>query len=200
MGRTVIEFEDGRSLGIRRIWNESGTEYNDLQSMVEAIADAAAAEVEVADEFHASAIVATELSSSTTGATDVTGCSFTFEAGKAYHIEFSAIVKSALTSTGLGFALNTDVAPAHVAFQAIFPRDAAGNVTTGWSKADAEFTAPSTGAPSADTNFPLFGQGMLIAAATGGTCQLQYNTEVTGSAVTIRAGAIFRVMEIAIPA
>lgn len=71
-----------------------------------------------------------------------------------------------------------------------------GTLSGGSSIADATRTGLSSGVPSAATNVPVVGGGLLYAAASGGTAQLQFAPEVAASA-TCKQNFMMRVMRVA---
>lgn len=54
--------------------------------------------------------------------------------------------------------------------------------------ADSATTGVTTGVRAAATNTPVFAWFRVDIGATGGTIQLQFRSEIAGSAVTLKAG------------
>lgn len=142
----------------------------------------------------ASGVLAGDLTSVTTGNTNVTGAVFTFVANKSYIIEFEAIVQTAAITTGLGLALDVSTGVTQLGLQAIHPSSTGATLSYAYASGDAAFSGLSINAITG--NNPLSAKGLLVAGASGGTCQLIYRTEITGSSVILRAGSAFRVHQV----
>ncbi|MFN3747369.1 MAG: hypothetical protein ACK4SJ_01645 [Sphingorhabdus sp.] len=129
--------------------------------------------------------LASDIANSTTNLSAVTGLSFTATANATYLVDLAGAFQSAATTTGIAVAL--DIPSGSIAGQVIHPVSATGLGSTE-QIADAATTGATTGVRAANTNVPLSGRWTIAIGATGGTVQLQFRSEVAGSAVTLKAG------------
>jgi hypothetical protein len=150
-----------------------------------------------ADPFIAKLKLASDVS---TGANvtpvNLTGMVFTFEANSTYQIDIAAIVQAPAATTGHGFGMDTSVAVTAMALTTSHQLANTGTLSGGSAIADAAIVGVSSGVPAANTNVPVFGGGLLITGAQGGTCQFIFRSETTAVA-TCKAGSVIRVMKIA---
>ncbi|RDV06079.1 hypothetical protein DXH95_01125 [Sphingorhabdus pulchriflava] len=126
-----------------------------------------------------------DVANSTTTLAAVTGLSFTSSANSSYLIKVYGALQSAATTTGA--ALAVDIPSGSVVGQAQISSSAtAAQVTE--QIADNATTGVTTGVRAATTNVPFYAWFRVDIGATGGTVQLQFRSEVAGSAVTLKAG------------
>lgn len=136
------------------------------------------------------AVLASDVTNSTTSLADVPTLSFPVVAGQLYNFDFSVIVRSAATTTGIRLAVNGPAAPASLTFTGVVPYTAGGDANVVWS----QFEDPTlaTGVLAAGTDLPASMKGVVRAGAVGGTVTLRFTSSVGGSAVTIKAGSSVR--------
>lgn len=129
--------------------------------------------------------LAADAANSTTTLAAATGLSFTATANTSYLIEVYGALQSAATTTGA--ALAVDIPSGSVVGQASVSSSATAVQVTE-QIADNATTGVTTGVRAAATNIPVFAWFRVDIGATGGTVQLQFRSEVAGSAVTLKAG------------
>ncbi len=136
----------------------------------------------------------------TTGANvtpvNVTGVVWTFAANSSYFIDMVGLLQAPAATTGAGFQWDTSVAVTSVANTFYHQLANLGTTTGGSSIADDASLGVSSGVPTNATNVPFHGAGLLISGANGGTAQLRLRSETT-AVVTLKAGAMVRVMKMA---
>lgn len=127
---------------------------------------------------------------------NLTGMSFVYEANSVYKIEWYMAVTAAAATTGHGFGLNCTTAPVLTAGSGTSQLANTGTVT-GWQFiANNAVVGVTSGNPTANAITPSLGQGILVTnAATGGTCQFIFRSEVAAVA-TCKAGSVITVMKI----
>lgn len=139
------------------------------------------------------AYTSSDISKTTTTYTDVTGLTFAVAANKDYEIKCSIIYRSALTTTGIGIALNGPASPTLVAGQ--FTSNSTATAFNGRSFNAYNGTGKTTGVQVANTDtYGLF-NAYFRNGATAGTLALRYASEIGGSSVTIRTGSYCRLAE-----
>lgn len=126
----------------------------------------------------------------------VTGLVFTFEANARYVIEVFAIMQSAANTTGYGVQFDVSAAVTALTFGFFHSLSTTGGLSGGFSNADDASSSVSSGVPTGNTNIPLYGSGVLVAGASGGTAQLRLRAEVAAVA-TMKAGSTMRVHKVA---
>lgn len=113
------------------------------------------------------------------------GLSFTASANSFYLVEIYGALQSAATTTGAALAL--DIPSGAVVGQMLVNSNATAVLATE-QIADNATTGATTGVRAATTNIPLYGWFRVNTGATGGTVQVQFRSEVAGSAITLKAG------------
>jgi hypothetical protein len=166
-------------------WTEFYSKFS-TASLIKAISSSAWKNVKLASDFV----------NSTTAVTNVTGWTFTPAANKTYEYEVKSLCTTAAVTTGIQFGSAAGMG---------------GTITHG-SKIEAPLapttseithmfgtsitSSTSTGTPTTAAHLVTV-KGMIIAGATpSGSLQLTLRSEVATSAVTIKAGSIFRWREI----
>lgn len=127
--------------------------------------------------------ITSDISESATTATDVTGLSFSVTSGQSYEFQFWILGATAATSTGMQLALTFPSGT-------MIARSDGQNLT---DIADAGCSINTSGTFCAYTSGwtgdrTVCIKGIFYATANG-TVQLQFKTEINGSAVTIRANS-----------
>jgi hypothetical protein len=126
-----------------------------------------------------------DVANSTTTLAAATGLLFAASANTSYLINVYGALQSAATTTGA--ALAVDIPSGSVIGQALISTSAtAAQVIE--QIADNATTGVTTGVRAATTNVPFYAWFRVDIGATGGTVQLQFRSEVAGSAVTLKAG------------
>lgn len=126
-------------------------------------------------------------SSTSTALVNVTDMVFPVETGKAYTFDFFVGFQTAATTTGLGLAVT---APAGlIAYEASIPlaADGTGGVFHGHGTSSGDLIL-STGVQAANTVYVARLYGLCRPTANGNV-QLQFRSEVNGSAVTAKQGS-----------
>lgn len=129
--------------------------------------------------------LAADVANSTTTLAAANGLSFAAAANTSYLVEVYGALQSAATTTGAALAL--DIPSGSVVGQAQISSGAT-TVQVTEQIADNATTGVTTGVRAAATNIPVFAWFRIDIGATSGTVQLQFRSEVAGSAVTLKAG------------
>lgn len=129
--------------------------------------------------------LAADVANSTVTLASVTGLSFTAFANTTYLVELIGAFQSAAATTGIALAL--DIPSGSVSGLLLHPTSATGLGGTE-QIADAATTGATGGVRVANTNVAVTARWIIAIGATGGTVQLQFRSEVAGSAVTVKAG------------
>jgi hypothetical protein len=125
-----------------------------------------------------------DVANSTTTLAPVTGLSFSATANTTYLVQVIGAFTSAATTTGIAMAL--DIPSGSVVGQVV--ANISGTALGGVEQiADNATTGVTTGVRAAATNVPITANFIVAIGATGGTVQLQFRSEVAGSAVTVKA-------------
>lgn len=127
------------------------------------------------------AYLSSAISTTSTTYADVTGMSFTVEANKNYEFSCSVIYRSVVTTTGIGISLNGPSSPTALNGRSFNAYNGTGK-TTGVQTANAD-------------TYGLFNASFRN-GSNAGTLTLRYATEVSGSAITLRAGTYCKITEI----
>ena len=119
---------------------------------------------------------------------NATGLSFAIVSGTYYHFKFYITFRSAATTTGIRLGL-TFPAITRFASTANIPiaADGAGGLWQGWITTSGDAVV-GTGVQAINTDYLAIVEGNILPSADG-TLQLQFATEVAGSAVTVRQGS-----------
>jgi hypothetical protein len=125
-----------------------------------------------------------DVANSTTTLAPLTGLSFAGSANTTYLVEIVGAFQSAATTTGIALAL--DIPSGSVAGQVLA---ATSGTAIGATEqiADNATTGATTGVRAVNTNTPISARFVVAVGATGGTVQLQFRSEIAGSAVTMKA-------------
>lgn len=113
------------------------------------------------------------------------GLSFMASANSFYLVEIYGALQSAATTTGAALAL--DIPSGAVVGQALINSNATAVLATE-QIADNATTGATTGVRAAATNIPFHAWFRVNIGAAGGTVQVQFRSEVAGSAITLKAG------------
>lgn len=130
-------------------------------------------------------ILPADVVNSTTTLAGVTGLVFMATADTTYLVELVGTFQAAANSTGIALAL--DIPSGSVSGLAVHSTSgtALGCVE---QIADNSTTGASSGVRAANINVPFSARFIVVVGASGGTVQLQFRSEVAGSAVTMKAG------------
>jgi len=149
------------------------------------------------DPFMFKGVLASDVS---TGANvtpvNVTGMVFTFEANSTYVVEVFGILQSPAATTGCGMQFDVSAAVTLSTFNFFHQLANTGTLTGGSSIADDASVGVSSGVPTANTNVPLYGSGVIKTGANTGTAQLRLRSETT-AITTLKAGSVMRVHKVA---
>jgi hypothetical protein len=128
-----------------------------------------------------------DASNTTTTMSAATGLSFAAAVNTTYKIDVIGTFQSAATTTGIAIAL--DVPTGSIISGLMFhATSATGGTASVEQIADAVSTGVSSGVRAAATNVPIVASYIVTTAATGGTVQLVFRSEIAGSGVTLKAG------------
>ncbi|HJT92446.1 MAG TPA: hypothetical protein VJ777_10940 [Mycobacterium sp.] len=136
-----------------------------------------------------------DVSNNATAFADATGLSFIANPNSDYLIEAFLVYVAAATTTGLNLGINGPASPVGV----LGEWRAYTSATAALLR---QFTAYNSGTPTTGVlaaSSPQFAQftAMIRTNAAGGPVTLRFASEVAGSAVTIKAGSIIRVQQLA---
>lgn len=116
---------------------------------------------------------------------DITGLSFNVEAGKRYKFKAMIAYDAAATTTGARFTVNGPASPTVLAVVSRYPLTA----TTETVNYVAAYDAPSAAnATSLAAGNLAIVEGIIVPSANG-IFKLQFASEVSGSAITVKAGS-----------
>lgn len=125
-----------------------------------------------------------DVANSTTTLAAVNGLSFVVAANNSYLVEVAGTFQSAATTTGIALAL--DIPSGSVSGLSLHSTSGTA-VGSSEQIADNATAGVTSGVRAANTNIPLIARFIIAIGATGGTVQLQFRSEVAGSAVTLKA-------------
>lgn len=129
-------------------------------------------------------------SSTTTSLANVTDLLFAVEAGQVYSFEFWVPFSTPALTTGLGLAVTCPASPGLIAYEALIPiaNDGTGGTFHGHGTASGD-TILSTAVATINTVFLAHLRGVLRNGVNAGNLQLQFRTEIAGSAASVKQGA-----------
>jgi hypothetical protein len=125
--------------------------------------------------------------------TAATGLSFAVKSATNYRFHANIIYTSAATTTGLGLAISGPATPTLVSYESVLPiatatppasTNAAVGTATAYDGGGCSASTPST----ASTGWAATLDG-LVRPSANGTVQLDFASEINGSAITIKAGS-----------
>lgn len=145
--------------------------------------------------FFKKALAANVSTAADTNPVTLTGLVFSFEANAKYIIEIFANMQSPAATTGYGIQFDVSVAVTDIGFTFFHQLANTGTLSGGSSITDDASVGVSSGVPSAATDTPLYGSGILVAAGSAGTAQARLRSETTAVATMI-AGSMMRVMRV----
>jgi hypothetical protein len=137
-------------------------------------------------------VLVADYTNSTVTLSDVTGLAFDAAASADYEIEVFGAAQAAATTTGFGLALTVPTG-ATVAGEWDNAATTTQTATLGWQNASATVGAKSSGVPTANTNFPLWGRFWVRTSTTAGNVKLQAASEVASSQITLKAGFMMKI-------
>jgi len=120
----------------------------------------------------------------TAGYVNVTGLSFTATASTTYIIDYILTYQTAATTTGIGVAWDI---PSGSVSGGNYSFGTASSIIGTVQRADAVAVNTTTAVSNSNTNIPLIGRAIISVGVTGGTVQLVFASEVSGSQVTMKA-------------
>jgi trimeric autotransporter adhesin len=122
--------------------------------------------------------------------TTISQLNFAVVAGRRYRLEYLIMFRTAATTTGIGFTMNTiDTAAGTFSLSVSMPQGAdAANQTFGGTINAFGDTVVSPSVQTANANFIATIGGVFV-ASTSGTIALQFRSEVNGSQVTVASGS-----------
>lgn len=126
--------------------------------------------------------------SSSTSFADVTSMTFAVAASQTIAFRFELVYQSALTSTGIGLAVNGPASPTRLSYSTVIYTAGTNAQTINVSET---YDAGTNAAPgTANANFIATVSGLLVNGSNAGTFALRVKSAVGGSAVTIKAGSV----------
>lgn len=123
---------------------------------------------------------------------DVTGLSFAVTAGSTYWFEFIIPYTSAATTTGSRWAINGPAAPTLLAYRSEYTLTAT-SITNNSATA---YDIPAAASASSLTSGNIATIWGLIKPSSNGTVIARFASEVSGSAITAKAGATLRWIQV----
>lgn len=127
---------------------------------------------------------------------DLTGMSFTADAGGIYAIDIKGMVQSPANTTGYGIGINCAQTPVAVALGGASQLANTGTVSSWSAIANNAIVGVTSGVPTNATNVPVHGGGVLVAHATvAGTCIFRLRSETT-AVTTMMANSLFLVRKV----
>ena len=129
-------------------------------------------------------LLGTDVANSTIAYTNVTGLTFPASANSTYIVDLVGTFQAVAVTTGIAVAL--DIPSGNVSGQ--FSHLIAATLIGGDQNADGTALAVSAGVRNANTNTSLSARFIVAIGASGGPVQLQFRSEVAGSAVTMKSG------------
>lgn len=142
--------------------------------------------------------ITADVADSTSATLTDTGMAFPVSAGRMYYFRAHALYTSAASTTGLALAVDVPAAP--TAFTATATGAVSSTVGTDAEEVD------TTGTDSEQMTFsaaPAVGIGHAIVEgfvrpSVAGEVKIQFNTEVNGSAVTVKAGSFIEYRDLGV--
>lgn len=175
---TNTKVYDSSNSGSKVSWS-SGTKYVVIGPMAQEM------------KFMPTRTLASDYTNSTTTLSDLTGLSFDAEASADYEVEILGEIQSAVTTTGLGFALTVPTGST-VSGSWDHPQATTQLSTEGYQNASAVVAAKTSGVPAATTSYPCRGRFHVRTSTTAGNVKLQGASEVASSQITVKAGFMFK--------
>lgn len=133
--------------------------------------------------------VAANVANSTTSFSDITGLTWTAVSGTSYSFQCSIYFSSAITTTGIGLAINGPAASL-IRYNAIIPTTATAQSSFPATTYDATTTL---GTAALTTVLEARVTGTVTPSANG-TLAIRFRSEVAASAVTVQAGSFCEVL------
>lgn len=130
-------------------------------------------------------ILAADVANNTVMLAPVTGLSFTAAANSRYLVEVIGTFQSAASTTGIALAL--DIPSGSVSGHG-FHLVSTNGVNRFDQIADNAVIGTTSGTRASNVNIPISARFIVAIGATGGSVQLQFRSEIAGSAVTLKAG------------
>jgi hypothetical protein len=127
---------------------------------------------------------------------DLTSMSFTADAAGVYKIEVWALMQSPAATTGYGIGINCAQTPVAVGLTGASQLANTGTSSQWSAIANNAIIGVTSGVPTAATNVPTHGGGVLVAHATvAGTCIFRLRSETT-AVTTMKANSLFIVRKV----
>jgi len=133
-----------------------------------------------------------DVSTTGTGFTNITGLSFTAEANKTYIFEAFLIYTTAATTTGINLAVNGPISPNAIVGEW---RAYTASTTSALRTFNTYDLGTAASGSLSGNNYAIM-NGILVNGSNTGTFVLRFASEVAGSNVTIKAGSILRYRKI----
>lgn len=142
-------------------------------------------------------ITTADVSESAATFANITGLTFEMVANKTYIIEAWLIFQSAGTACGIAIGCNGPASPTAVAVLATMPiaLDLYASDATRASRAY-DSMIPSVSVDTANANLLCKLDALVRNGTTAGTFVLRFKCEVSGTAVTIKAGSVMRYKQV----
>jgi hypothetical protein len=128
--------------------------------------------------------LAADMANSTTTLAPVTGLNFSAAANTTYLVELVGAFQSAANTTGMALALDI---PSGSVIGLLVQSTSATALGGAEQIADNATTGATAGVRIANVNIPMTARFIVAVGATGGAVQLQFRSEIGGSAVTMKA-------------
>lgn len=137
--------------------------------------------------FYQYAANTSDVSTTATTLSDITGLNFPVSAGKTYIFEGYIIFQTAATTTGISLSGNGPASPTYYVMRKTIPI----SLTASEERMERAYDTnqPSSGVDTANANCLAYLWGVIRPSANG-TFTLRVASEVSGSAVTVKAGSV----------
>lgn len=134
--------------------------------------------------------ITSDVQTTSTSLSDITGLSFNIEANKKYLVQFFIVFQTAATTTGAFFSINGPSSPTLVNALVETPQGAVGtDMYRTQPVVNYDGGATATAIDAANTNRLARITAVIINGSNSGTLIARFATEVSGSAVTVKAGS-----------
>lgn len=121
---------------------------------------------------------------------DITGLSFPVTAGEQYFFRFTIDYSSAATATGSRWSISGPASPTRLSYGSMYSLNAGANtINTGFSAYDLP-AASNSGSATTTANIATI-EGIITPSADG-TVTGRFASEISSSAITVRAGSILQ--------
>jgi len=134
-----------------------------------------------------------DVANSTTSFADITGLTFSVTSGETYVFEALIPYTSAATTTGSKWAVNGPSSPTYVAYRTEIPT----TTTSTRIEYGDSYDATSASAQTPGITYVIAKIEGIVKVSASGTLAMRFGSEVSTSAITVKAGAVLRWRKVA---